>query len=209
LGRGFVDEIDGLVGEEAIGDVAVGEHGGADERGVLDANAMMAARNARGGRAGWRSSPRRSADRQDRLEAALEGGVLLDVLAILVERRRTDAVQLAAGEHRLQEIARIHGALGGARADDGVELVDEEDDLALGRLNLLQHGFQALLELATYLAPATSAPMSSVITRLFFRPSGTSPRTMRCARPSTIAVLRPRARRSGPGCSWSGATAPG
>ena len=38
-------------------------------------------------------------------------------------------------------------------------------------------------------APAISAPMSSDTTRLFFSPSGTSPRTMRSASPSTIAVL--------------------
>ena len=35
------------------------------------------------------------------LEAALERGVLFDILAVLVERRGADAVQLAAGEHRL------------------------------------------------------------------------------------------------------------
>ena len=40
-----------------------------------------------------------------------------------------------------------------------------------------------------YLAPAISAPMSRATTRLFLRPSGTSPRTMRWARPSTMAVL--------------------
>ena len=40
-----------------------------------------------------------------------------------------------------------------------------------------------------YLAPAIKAPMSSATTRLFFRPSGTSPRTIRCASPSTMAVL--------------------
>ena len=34
----------------------------------------------------------------DRLEAALERGVLLDVLAVLVERGGADAAQLAAGE---------------------------------------------------------------------------------------------------------------
>ena len=37
--------------------------------------------------------------------------------------------------------------------------------------------------------PATSEPMSSAITRLSRRPSGTSPSTMRRASPSTIAVL--------------------
>src|SRR5437016_1950247 len=40
-----------------------------------------------------------------------------------------------------------------------------------------------------YFEPASSAPMSSAHTRLPFRPSGTSPSTIRCARPSTIAVL--------------------
>ncbi len=40
-----------------------------------------------------------------------------------------------------------------------------------------------------YLAPASSAAMSSDSTRLFFSVSGTSPLTMRCARPSTMAVL--------------------
>ncbi len=40
-----------------------------------------------------------------------------------------------------------------------------------------------------YLAPASRPAMSSTSTRLFFRLSGTSPLTMRCARPSTMAVL--------------------
>ena len=40
-----------------------------------------------------------------------------------------------------------------------------------------------------YFEPASSAPMSSAQTRLPFSPSGTSPATMRCASPSTIAVL--------------------
>ncbi len=39
------------------------------------------------------------------------------------------------------------------------------------------------------LAPAISAPMSSARIFLFLRPSGTSPLTILCARPSTIAVL--------------------
>ena len=40
-----------------------------------------------------------------------------------------------------------------------------------------------------YFAPAIKAPMSRPMTRLFFRFSGTSPLTMRCANPSTIAVF--------------------
>ena len=89
---------------------------------------------------------------EDLLEAALEGGVLLDPLAVLVERGRADQVQLAAGEHRLEHVAGVHrGVAAGAGADDGVQLVDEGDDLALGVLDLLEHGLEPLLELAAVL----------------------------------------------------------
>ena len=87
----------------------------------------------------------------DRLEAPFEGGVLLDVLAVLVEGRRPDRVQLAAGEHRLEQVAGVHRAFGRAGADDGVQLVDEQDHPALGVLDLLEHGLETLLELASEL----------------------------------------------------------
>ena len=68
---------------------------------------------------------------QHLLEAPLERGVLLDVLAVLVERRRADAVQLAARERGLQHVAGVHGAFGLAGADHGVQLVDEQDHAGL------------------------------------------------------------------------------
>ena len=67
-----------------------------------------------------------------RLEAAFERGVLLDVLAVLVQRRRADALQLAAAERGLDDVRGVHRAFGRTGADDGVQLVDEEDDV-LGR----------------------------------------------------------------------------
>jgi hypothetical protein len=85
------------------------------------------------------------------LEPALECGVLLDVLAVLIERGGTDQPQLAPGEHRLDHVAGVDRALGAAGADDRVELVDEADDLALGVGDLLEHGLEALLELAPVL----------------------------------------------------------
>ena len=88
---------------------------------------------------------------EDRLEAPRQGGVLLDVLAVLVERGGADAVQLAARQRGLQQVAGIHGALGLAGADDGVQLVDEQDDAAALGLHLGQHGLQPLLELAAIL----------------------------------------------------------
>ena len=85
------------------------------------------------------------------LETTSERRVLLDVLAVLVERGRADRVQVATGERRLEDVAGVHGALGGTRAHDGVELIDEQDDLALGLLHFLEYSLQAVLELAAVL----------------------------------------------------------
>ena len=81
----------------------------------------------------------------DRLEPPLQRGVLLEVLAVLVERGRADGLQLTAGEHRLEDAGRVDRALGRTRPDQGVDLVDEQDDVAAGA-DLLEHLLQALLE---------------------------------------------------------------
>ena len=100
------------------------------------------------------------------LEAALERGVLLDVLAVLVERGGADGAQLAAGEHRLEQVGGVDGALGGAGADDRVQLVDEEDDLRRSASAIsLRTAFRRSSNSPRYFAPASSAPMSSAITR--------------------------------------------
>jgi len=84
------------------------------------------------------------------LEAALERGVALQVLAVLVERRRTDRLQLAAGEGGLEDRGGVDRAFCSTRADEIVQLVDEENDVAaLG--DLLHHLLEALLELAPVL----------------------------------------------------------
>ncbi len=85
---------------------------------------------------------------EDRLEAPRQRGILLDMLLVLVERGGADAVQLAARQRRLQQVGRIHRAVGLAGADQRMHLVDEEDEVALARGDFLQHGLQPLLELA-------------------------------------------------------------
>ena len=88
---------------------------------------------------------RRLAD-LDRLETTLERGVLLHVLAVLVQGGGTDGLQLTAGQHRLEDGRRVDRALGGTGTDQGVDLVDEHDDVAAGA-DLLEHLLQALLEI--------------------------------------------------------------
>ena len=56
----------------------------------------------------------------DRLEAALEGGILFDVLAILVKRGGADRAQLAARQRRLQHVGSVDCAFGRAGTHQGV-----------------------------------------------------------------------------------------
>src|SRR5262245_53157395 len=93
---------------------------------------------------------RRLADHH-RLEATLERGILLDVLAILVESRCANRVQLTTGEHRLEHVRGVHRALGSAGADDGMEFVDEQDDLTSGIRDFLEHRLEPFFEFAAVL----------------------------------------------------------
>ena len=151
-GAGFVHKIDRLIRQEPVRDVAVGKLRRRHQRRVLDSHTvvhLVALLQAT-------QNTDRVLDRRlpnvNLLEATLQGGVLLDVLAVLVERRRTDQTQLTASQQRLNHVAGIHrGITGGAGADDGVQLVDKRNDLAVRLLNLIEHSLQTLLELTAVL----------------------------------------------------------
>ena len=186
---GLVDQVDRLVGQVAVGDVADRQVSGRADRvvGDLDLVVLLVAR-ADAEQDVDRLLERRLLDHH-RLEAALERGVALDVLAVLVERRRADALQLAARQRRLEDVRRVDRALGRAGTDERVQLVDEQHRV-VGVAQLLDDLLEPLLELAAVLGAGDEAePMSSVRTRLLSSVSGTSPATMRCARPSAMAVL--------------------
>src|SRR5579863_9723723 len=87
----------------------------------------------------------------DLLEAPRQRVVLFEDLAKLAVSRGTDAFQRASRQRRLQQVRRIErAARRGTRADDGVDLVDEQDVLRVFG-ELLQHRLQALLEIAAVL----------------------------------------------------------
>ena len=98
---GFIHQVNGLIRQETVGDVAVGKGSGGDEGGVLNFNAVVhlvpflqTTQNGNGilhGGLGYHNG----------LETAFQGGILLNVLAVLVQGGGADAVQLAAGQHGL------------------------------------------------------------------------------------------------------------
>ncbi len=151
-GGGGVHRVDRLVGQEAVADVARGElhRGPAGVLGQAHTVVLLVAP----------AQPLEDPDGLldgglvdgDRREPPLERGIGLHVAAVLVERRRPHDLQLAAGERRLEDVRRVHRPLDArARPDDGVQLVEEGHDPAVGGRDLVDEATQPLLELAAVL----------------------------------------------------------
>ena len=68
---------------------------------------------------------------QDALKAPLKGRILLHILSIFIECSSTHTMQLPTRKRRFEHIAGIHRPLGLTCTHHGVELVDEENDLAV------------------------------------------------------------------------------
>lgn len=110
----------------------------------------------------------------DGLEATLEGRVLGEVLAEFLGRGGADNLEGTAREHGLEHRARVDGALSRTGTDDGVHLVDKQDDV-VGFGGLLDHVLRRSSNSPRYLAPATRPGRSSVQIFWFMRFSGTLP----------------------------------
>src|SRR5262249_12224557 len=149
-GPGLVDDVDGLVRQAAARDVAVGQLDGGVQGLVLDLHAvvgLVAVAQAAQDLHGLLLRRRVAADL---LEASFQGAVLVDVLAVLVQGGGADALDLASGQGGLEDVGGVDGALGAAGADQGVQLVDEQDGVT-GASDLVHDGLDALLELAAVL----------------------------------------------------------
>ncbi len=94
----------------------------------------------------------------DGLEAALERGVLFDVLLVFVERGGADAAQLPSGQGGLEHIGGVDRPFGRARTHQGVELVDEQDHVPGRFLDFAQDRLQPVLEFSPVLRARQHAP---------------------------------------------------
>ncbi len=94
----------------------------------------------------------------DGLEAALKGGVLFYVLAVLVDGGGADAVELAPGQHGFEHVAGVNCALGLTCTHNCVQFVYEEQYPSVALLDLVQHGLEAFLKLAPVLGARKERP---------------------------------------------------
>ena len=154
----LVHQVDGLVRQEPVGDVAVAQRRRRHQGRVLDPHAVMGVVA--------RLEPAQDRDgvldgrlaHVDRLEPPLQGRVLLDVLAVLVQRGRADAAQLAAGQRRLEQVAGIHRPLGLPAPTMVCISSMNRMTCAVGLDDFLDHRLEPILELAADTWPRRSAP---------------------------------------------------
>ena len=149
----LINQVNGFVRQETIGDVAVRERGGSHQRGVLDAHAVVdfvaLFEPAQDGNGGFDARLAHI----DRLEAAFQGRVFLDVLAIFIQRGGADGAKFAPRKLRLHDVGRVRGALRRASAHQRVQLIYEENDFALARNDFFEKGLEAVFKLAAILGP--------------------------------------------------------
>ena len=149
-GTGLVQQVDGLVGQETVGDEASGQGGGGADGGVGEFHvvvvfvvALDTHENVDGLVAVGLFNP-------DGLQAAFQCRVAFHVLAVVVQSGGANALDLATGQRRLEDVGGVHCALGGPGADQGMDFVNEQDAVA-GGLDLFDYLLEAFLELAAVL----------------------------------------------------------
>ena len=136
---GLVDPVDRLIGQKPVGDIAVRQRRRRHKRRVGNPHAVVqlvflfdAAQNRDG-------VFNRGFLHHHRLKPTRQSCVFFDIFAVFIQRGRADAMQLAAGKCGFDQIGGIHGAIGFAGTNQRVHLVDEQNDIALGRGHLVQH----------------------------------------------------------------------
>ena len=87
---------------------------------------------------------------QHLLETTLQGSILLYILAILIQRRCPDTLNLSAGQRRFQHIGRIQVTPGTSGPDNRVNLIDKQNDIPI-LCQLGKNRFHPFLELTAVL----------------------------------------------------------
>ena len=88
----------------------------------------------------------------NRLESSLERSVLFNMLSVFIQSRGPDTLNFAARQRRLEHVGGIDRSFRRPGSDQGMELIDEDDDVA-GLDDFLHHDLQPFLELAAIFCP--------------------------------------------------------
>ena len=143
----LVDEVDRLIRQEPVGNVAIGKLHSRFNGLIRDAHAVMrlvAVAQAVQNRHAFLFCG--LADHH-RLEAALQRRILFDIFVVFVERSRAHALQFPARQEGLHDVRRVDGTFARARAHHRVQLIDEQNHVP-GLLDFGHGVLQALFKFA-------------------------------------------------------------
>ena len=150
IGAGLVNEVDGLVRQESVGDIALAEEHGLTQHALGNGHAVVGLIVVGDALEDLQCILDVGLVDGDRLETPLQSGILLDVLAVLVEGGGADHLDLTPAQGGLEDVGGVHAALGIAGAHDVVDLVDDQDHVA-GLADLFNQPLHAALELTAEL----------------------------------------------------------
>src|SRR5262249_45082374 len=147
----FIDQVDGFIGKKTVRNVAMGKSRRRHDGGILDAHAVVhliaLLQTTQDGNSVlnvWFAY-------KNNLEAALQRGIFFNVLAVFIQGGRADGAQFAPGQSRLQHVAGVDGAFGRACTHKCMQLINEQNDLALRIFYFFQHSLQPVFEFAAIL----------------------------------------------------------
>ena len=145
---GFVDDVDGLVRHEPIGDIALRQFCGGTQGAVRVAHFVVVLESRLQALQYLVRVVDVGLDDVDLLEPSRKCTVLVEYPSILLVGRRTHAPDIAGSQQRLQHVRSIHDAAGcRPGTNNGVDLIDEEYGARLF-LELVQEHLEALLKVA-------------------------------------------------------------
>ena len=157
LAGGFVNKVNGLVGQAAVGYIAAAQPHGRGQGCVADADLVVGfVAGLQGPEDVQRGLGRRFGD-IDGVEPPGQGRIPLNMLAVFVQGGGADGLQFAPGQGGLEHIAGVQAAFAGAGAHHSMHFVQKDDDFAAGRLYFVDHRLQAFLKLAAELGAGHQA----------------------------------------------------
>ncbi len=123
---------------------------GGDDGGIGNADAMVLFHRPQNAAQHGGAARRIGLVDQDGLEAAGEGRILLEILAIFGPGGRGDGAQGAARQRRFEQVGGVSRPGRAAGADQRMRFIDEQDDRRRRGLHLVDDRAQPLLELALH-----------------------------------------------------------
>jgi len=137
----FIHQVDGLIGQETVGNVSVTQLDCGNDGIVFDTYVVMVFVTF------FQSTQNRDGAQRIRfvdhnsLESTFQRLVLLEIFLIFVEGCSTDASQFATSQCRLQYVGSIHSPFAFASTYQCVDFVDEKDDVTFRLFHFVDNGF--------------------------------------------------------------------